>query len=96
MNFAANEVYAEDGVSVYSVVRVGRTMPCDICHQDAPETAELCRTEIYEDGGRGSRRWDALNICAGCAYRVGGLFDTHNAGKELFNGVLQDRADGVE
>ena len=78
----------EDGVRSYSVVHIDRDGVCDICLQDVLETAELARTEIYDDGA--SRR-DALHICQGCTYRVGALFATHNAGKELYCGVLQDR-----
>jgi hypothetical protein len=96
MNFAPNEVYAENGVGMYSVVRVSRGAFCDICFQDATETAELNRTEIHGRGRRESRRGDVLHICRGCAYRVGGMFEPQHAGKELFNGVLQDRVDGVE
>jgi hypothetical protein len=80
----------EDGVRMYSVVRVDRDAICDICFQDAPETAELDRTEIYDGGERESCRGDVLRICQGCTYRIGSMFDPHNAGKELFCGALQD------
>lgn len=80
----------EEGVRTYSVVRVGRGSTCDICLQDVTETAELERTEIYDDGGRESRHSDSLQMCKGCAYRIGGMFDSHNAGKELYCGVVQD------
>jgi hypothetical protein len=77
----------EDGWRTYSVVRVYPGAVCDICLQDVTETAELACTEIGDDD---SRRRDALDICQGCAYRVGALFGAHNAGKELYCGVLQD------
>jgi hypothetical protein len=81
----------EDGVRTYSVVSVYPGVVCDICLQDVPETAELVRTDVYDDGdGRDSRRSDTLYICQGCAYRVGGMFNPHNAGKELFCGGVQD------
>lgn len=75
------------GVRTYSVVRVCREGVCDICGQAALAVAELSRTDIYDDD---VRHRDALDICEGCAYRVGALFAPHNAGKELFCGVLQD------
>lgn len=77
----------DDGVRTYSVARVYRGGVCDICLQDVTQTAELSRTERYDDE---QTRTDALDICEGCAYRVGALFAPHNAGKELFCGVLQD------
>jgi hypothetical protein len=83
------QMRGEDGVRVYSVVRVDRGGVCDICLQDVTETAELSRTDVYDDA---ASRTDTLDICEGCAYRVGALFAPHNAGKELFCGVLQDAA----
>jgi hypothetical protein len=80
----------EDGVRSYSVVSVDRGGVCDICLQDVTETAEIVRTELYDDDG--ASRSDTLHICEGCAYRIGALFAPHNAGKELFCGVLQDAA----
>lgn len=98
MKTEANEIqlHEEDGVKMYSVVRIDRGAACEVCFQDVTETAKICRTEIHGRVGRESRRWDELYICEGCAYRVGSMFDTRNAGKELFQGVLQDRVYGVE
>src|SRR5688500_13929250 len=62
----------EDGVRSYSVVRVYRGGVCDICLKDVTHTAEISRTERYVDD---ETRTDALDICEGCAYRVGALFD---------------------
>jgi hypothetical protein len=77
----------DEGVRSYSVVSVYRDgAMCDICLQNVLDTAELASTELYDDGA--SRR-DTLNVCSGCAYRVGALFAPYNAGKELFCGVLQ-------
>jgi len=77
----------EDGVRTYSVVRVYRgDGECGICRQNVPEVAELSCTDIYDDD---ASRTATLDICEGCAYRVGALFAPHNAGKELFCGVLQ-------
>lgn len=77
-----------DGVTTHSVVQVHRGGGrCSVCLEDVPETAEIAQTEVYDDG---HRRRDAVEICPGCAYRVGALFAPHNAGKELFCGVLQD------
>lgn len=77
----------EDGVRMYSVVRVYRDGVCDICKEDVLATAEISSTEIYEDD---ETRADTLDICQGCAYRVAALFDARNAGKELYCGVMQD------
>ncbi|MET0648640.1 MAG: hypothetical protein ABW208_18670 [Pyrinomonadaceae bacterium] len=52
-------------------------------------TAELARTELYDDG---ESRLDTLQMCEGCAYRIAALFDARNAGKELFCGILQPAA----
>jgi hypothetical protein len=77
----------EGGVRTYSGVRVYRGgVVCSICLQDVTEAAELSRTERYDDD---KTHTDTLDICQGCAYRVGALFDARNAGKELFCGVLQ-------
>lgn len=82
------EADEEDGVRTYSVARVYRGgVVCSICLQDVTEAAELSCTDIYDDD---ERRTDTLDICPGCAYRIGSLFAPHNAGKELFCGVMQD------
>jgi hypothetical protein len=78
----------EDGVRSYSVVRVYRgDVVCYICRKDVPEVAELSCTDVYDND---KTHRDALDICEGCAYRVGALFAPRNAGKELFCGLLQD------
>lgn len=75
----------EDGVRTRSVVQVHRGGGmCSVCLEDVPETAEIAQTEIYNDG---HHRRDAVEICQGCAYRVGALFA--HPGKELFCGILR-------
>jgi hypothetical protein len=77
----------EEGVRIYSGARVYREAVCDICLQDVSAVAELSRTDIYDAG---ASRSDTLDLCEGCAYRIGALFAPHNAGKELYCGVMQD------
>jgi hypothetical protein len=82
------QVREEDGVRTCSAVRVYRgDVVCSICLRDVTAVAEFSRTDAYDDG---KSHQDALDICEGCAYRVGALFAPHNAGKELFCGVWQD------
>lgn len=93
MDSAAIEVHTEDGVSMYSVVKVAAGGCCGICFQEAMQTAEIDVTEIHNtEGGGPYGRGASLFICEGCAYRIGGMFAASNADKELFNGQLQNTA----
>lgn len=82
------EIHTEDGVRMYTVARVEPHMTCEMCFQNVPEVVRVERTEAHI--GVTYLRIESLCLCQGCLYRIGSLFDVRNAGKQLFNGTLED------
>lgn len=67
----------------YGVARVYELGYCGLCRRDRREVANIT---IVESGGSTD-----LFMCANCASKIASLRGARNRGKELFNGVVQDR-----
>lgn len=94
MNSTANDtsMHVEEGLMMYSTVQTVRSGFCGICFRDVPAVNKLSNVEFTEAGKLETYRVTTLFICSGCIARISSLDDAHNKGKELFSGVLQDRA----